>query len=92
MKKLVFLIQEYVEAKNKTELAAAQQKVFQQSIKTFKEQMKDLFDAKSFKILKEVPPDAILIEYAEVMDVQMWESLRKAEIVSIVDAMIPNDI
>lgn len=92
MKKLIFLVQEYVEAKNKTELVAARQKIFEQSVKTFKEQMKDLFAAKTFKILKEVPPDAVLIEYADVMDDKIWEALRAAEIVSVVDSLVPSDI
>lgn len=92
MRKLVFLNQEWVEAKNKTELEAARAKVFQESIKTFKEQMGKLFETKAFTILKEVPPEAVLIEYADVIDDQMWDALREADIVSIVDSLVPSDI
>ena len=92
MKKLVFLVQEYVEGKNKAERETAQEKGFEASVKLFKEQMKDLFAAKAFKIVKEVPPDAVLIEYAEVIDNKMWEALRAADIVSIIDSIIPSDI
>lgn len=90
MKKLVFLNQEWVEAKNKTELEAKQQAAFENSVKSFKEQMKDL--AQAFKILKKIPPEAVLIEYADAVDDQMWVALRAADIVSIVDSMVPSDI
>lgn len=97
MKKLIYLHQEYLDAKeeklNKGEAEAARQKIFDKSVQAFKEQMKELFTAKAFKILKDVPSEgAVLIEYAEVMDDKMWEALRAADIVSVVDSMIPSDI
>lgn len=96
MKKLIFLVQEYLEINKETvtkkELETAQKKLFDKSVKAFKGQMQELYAAKAFTILKEVSPDAVLIEYAEVLDDKMWEALRAADIVSIVDSTVPTDI
>jgi len=97
MKKLVFLVQEYLDTKegklNKSEIETARQKIFDKSLQAFKEQMKELFTAKAFQILKDVPAEgAIIIEYAEVMDDKIWQALRAAKIVEVVDSMVPSDI
>ena len=93
MKKLIILVQEYIEKKlNKTEMEAARSKIFESSISLFKDQMGNLFTAKTFKILKKVSPDAILIEYPEIMEEKMWTALRKASIVSVVDSILPNNL
>jgi hypothetical protein len=90
MKKIIFLKQEWFETKGlkKTEISDAQEDLFQEYIKVFKEQMQNLLPAKSFKIIKEIPPNSVLIEYADAIDEQMWIALRAAEIVDIVDSMI----
>jgi len=96
MKKLIFLKQEYIDAKgqklNKEQAEEARVKTYQQSIETFKQQMGDLFTSKSFIILKEVPPETILIEYSEVVDDKMWAAFRISEIVSVVDSIIPKEL
>lgn len=96
MKKLIFLAQEYLDVNRETlskkELDIAQSKLFAKSVTAFKEQMKELYAAKVFQIVKELTPEAVLIEYAPAVDDQMWEALRAADIVSIVDSIIPNDI
>jgi formyltetrahydrofolate hydrolase len=97
MKKLIILHQTYVDAKedklNKGEAEVARQKIFEQSVKTFKEQMKELLDVKFFKILKEVyAEDAVLVEYEEVLDERMWKAFRAADIINVVDSIVPSDI
>ena len=93
MKKLIFLKQEYVDDKlTKTESIKAHEKIFQQSIVLFKKQSKELLDNKSFKILKEVRPDAILIEYSEDIHTRMYESLCKVDIVASIDSIIPKEL
>jgi uncharacterized protein YnzC (UPF0291/DUF896 family) len=90
MKKLIFLKQEWLETKGlkKTEISNAQEDLFQEYIKLFKEQMKSLLITKSFKIIKETPPNSLLIEYLDEIDNQMWIALRAAKIVDVVDCMI----
>jgi len=91
MKRLIYLKQEYVEpAKlNKSELAAAQLKEFEKSVVLFKEQMKELLGAKAFKILPGLPPEAILIEFAEVIHDKLYDHLRQAEVVDSIDSFLP---
>lgn len=92
MKKLIFLIQEYLDVKeeklNKASAEVARQKLFSQSVKVFKDQMKDLFAAKAFKIVREMPPNAVIVEYADIMNEKMYEALRAADIVEIINSII----
>lgn len=90
MKKIIFLKQEWLETKGlkKIEVSDAQEDLFQEYIKVFKEQMSSALPAKSFKIVKEMPPNSLLIEYSDAIDEQMWEALRAAEIVDIIDSMV----
>ena len=93
MKKLIILHQEYPEAKNKTNKEVLRQEIFNNSVKIFKEQMKELLDVKFFKILKELYDEsAVLVEYEEVLDDRMWVAFRAADIVNIVDSAVPSDI
>lgn len=97
MKKLIILHQEYLDAKeeklNKSQAEVAREKIFQQSVKTFKEQMGELYTSKAFKVLKEVPTEfAVLVEYSEVIDETMWKAFQAADIVNIVDSMVSSDI
>jgi hypothetical protein len=86
MKKLIFLKQEYLDTDkiSKTAEAAARNKLFQQSIEEFKKQLK----GRIFKIKKEVPYEAVLIDYADATDEQMTQALRAAEIVDIIDSLV----
>ena len=90
MKKIIFLKQEWLETKGlkKTEVSDAQEDLFQEYIKAFQEQMKELLPVKSFKIIEEIPPNSLLIEYSDTIDDQMWIALRAAEIVDIIDSMV----
>jgi hypothetical protein len=97
MKKLIILHQTYVDAKedklNKGEAEVARQKIFEQSVKIFKEQMGELYTSKTIKVLKNVPLElAVLVEYDEALDDKMWIAFRAADIVNVVDSMVPSDI
>jgi hypothetical protein len=85
MKKLIFLKQEYVEPKglNKTKIKQAQQDIFQTSLTAFKQQMK----GHAYHLRKEIPPDAVLIEYADALNDEMIDALRQADIVDIIDGV-----
>jgi hypothetical protein len=87
MKKLIYLKQEWLETKGlkKIDIANAKENIFKKSVELFRQQMKGL---KIFKILQEIPPDAILIEYAEIVEDQMMAALRATEVVDIIDSMI----
>jgi hypothetical protein len=91
MKKCIILKQEYIEIGKlkKAEIETAQDKQFKKTVSLFKEQMKEVI--KAFKIIKELSPNSVIIEYAEVMNDKMHEILRSADIVEIIDSMIPND-
>jgi|HubBroStandDraft_2_1064218.scaffolds.fasta_scaffold340227_1 hypothetical protein len=86
MKKLIFLKQEYLDTDkiNKTAEAAARNKLFQQSVEEFKKQLK----GHAYKIKKEVPYEAVLIDYADTIDDEMLEALRAADIVEIIDSLV----
>jgi len=93
MKKLIFLNQTYLDVKeaklNKIEANEERLKIFKQSVKIFKTQMEPLWSSKAFKILEEIPPDTVLIEYDEKLHEKMWELFYKADIVSVVDSIMP---
>lgn len=94
MKKLIFLKQEYVESKglNKTRFKEAKLDCFKESIALFKEQLSQLLVTKSFRILKEVPPDGLLIEHTDELNETIWQALCQAEVVDVIDSIIPADI
>ncbi len=94
MKRLIFLKQEYVDETilNKSEVIKAYEKYFLQSIKSFKAQLKEQIDNNSFKILKEVRPNAILIEFDSEDYDKLYEKFCKADIVAIIDSIIPKEL
>ncbi len=77
MKRVIFLRTEY------------RKDVFPQCLQAFKTEMDELLSIKAFKIVKEYPPHSILIEYADIMHDKMYEALRKAPIVELIDSIIP---
>ena len=89
MKRCIFLKQEYVEPGQlkKPELAAAKDNQFKQTVLLFKSQMKEI--SKSFKILKELSPEAVVIEYADDLQDKMYEMLCAADIVQTIDSILP---
>lgn len=94
MKKLIFLKQDYVDEKgiNKTTSIGIHEKNYLNSIVLFKSQMKDMLNDKSISILKEVRPDAILIEYSDVINDKVINRLRKADVVLTIDAIISKEL
>ena len=90
MKKLIFLKQEWLETKGmkKLEISEAEKDIYQKSVKSFKEQLKFV----KHKILKEVPFNSIIIEYDDAIDEEMVAALLAADIVEVIDSMIPPGI
>lgn len=90
MRKLITLKQEWVDPKGlkRSQVNEAKGDQFQESIAAFKEQMSELLPPKAFKILKEVLPESLLIEYADALDEQMWAALRSAIVVQTIDSNI----
>jgi hypothetical protein len=93
MKRLIFLKQEYLDVKkeklNKEKAERAREVMFDESVIIFKEQMKASLVAKECKILKEFPPDSILIEFADTLQDKMYKALVDASIVDIIDSLVP---
>ena len=94
MQKLIFLRQQYIDPTedklSKKETTSIQQNQFLQSVASFKEQMTSL--SKSFKIVKELPPDVLLIEHPDEICSEMYDALLAADIVEIIDSIIPQNI
>jgi hypothetical protein len=92
MQKLIFLRQEYIDPSvdnlSKKEVADLQQKQFLQSIELFNAQM----IGQSFKAVKYIPADAILIEYDDALNDAMYKVLCSADVVDIIDSIIPQNI
>jgi hypothetical protein len=90
MKKLIFLKQEWLETKGmkKSEISEAEKEIFQKSVKSFVEQLKSM----GYKILKEISPNSIIIEYDDALDEQTMAALQTANIVEIIDSMVPGNI
>ena len=90
MRKLITLKQTWVDPKGlkKSQINEARDDFFDLSIKAFKDQMSDLWRNKSLKIIKEIPPDSLLVEYDDKLEEQMWVAFRAAEIVETVDSNI----
>ena len=92
MQKLIFLKQEYLDADeeklSKKEAADLRQKHFLQTVIKFESQIKGIF----FKVLKELPPEALFIEYNDTDDEKIWECFHASDIVDIVDSIIPQNI
>lgn len=93
MQRLIFLRQQYIDPgdkQSKKETAVLQQKQFLQSVAAFKEQISPL--SKSFRITKQLPPEALLIEYRDDLAEDMYEALCSAESVEVIDSIIPHNI
>lgn len=90
MKKLIFLKQEWVDPKGlkKLEISESEKDIYQKSVKSFREQLKTI----KHKILKEIPPISILIEYDDVLEEEMTAALLAADIVEVIDSIIPPNI
>jgi hypothetical protein len=90
MKRLIFLKQEYLDVKkeklNKERASAAREVMFDESVLIFKEQMKDCSGL--FKILKESPPDSILIEFPDELQDIIYKAMITASIVDVIDSII----
>ena len=95
MKRLIFLKQEYLDVKkeklNKEKASEAREVMFDESVVIFKEQMKELLASKTFRILKEFPPDSILIEFSDASQDQMYKAMVAASIVDIIDSLVPEE-
>ena len=95
MKRLIFLKQEYLDVKkeklNKEKAEQAREIMFDESVLIFKEQMKELLIAKEFKILKEFPPDSVLIEFYDALQDKMYKAMVAASIVDIIDNLVPDN-
>jgi hypothetical protein len=95
MKRLIFLKQEYLDIKkeklNKEKASQAREVMFDESVIIFKEQMKVLLATKECKILKEFPPDSVLIEFADELQDKMYKAMVEASIVDIIDSAVPKN-
>jgi hypothetical protein len=95
MQRLIFLQQQYIDTtsedkQSKKETSALQQKQFLQSVAAFKEQMSPL--SKSFRITKQLQPEALLIEYGDDIADDMYKALISCDVVDIIDSIIPHNI
>jgi Flp pilus assembly CpaF family ATPase len=93
-RRLIFLKMEYLDLKGKKVKKEEEQKLreelCQQSIKQFKKELKTLLDDKSIKLVKDYSPEPqILIEFDEKKLEPVLEALRSADIVEVIDAMLP---
>jgi hypothetical protein len=90
VKKCIFLKQEYLDASKlkKADIVIAKDKIFQKSLLLFKKQMKKM----DFKIIQVLSPNSVVVEYSEAMDEQMFEALRAAQIVEIIDGILPTKV
>ena len=94
MKRLIFLKMDYLDLEGKKIKKAEEDKLrlelCQKSIKEFKKELKVLLDDKTIKIVKDHSPEPqVLIEFDEKKLELVLAALRAADIVDIIDAMVP---
>lgn len=93
MKKTIRLNLEYLDLKNKkvsaSEEADLRKNILRKSIKDFKNDLKDLFDSASLKIIKECfGRSEIIIEYHNK---EVYDRLIKSDTVQVIDSQIYED-
>lgn len=92
MRKLIVLKTEWFDASilKKSQEEERRKENFEESVKTFRGQMVELI--KDIKIVRQDPArEEILIEFQDKLWPEIYEALIAADIVSVIDSIVPED-